>query len=256
MQCTGRILLKQRNDSANKSLLWTCFNNFFKISMDSQHIYTRFCQTWSECQHKDSTMACILQKKPVVFKERLNWPYQITRLTAHFYVWWLAWCRIWWFATFEKVCSYMTPNGLCGIIEQHKLNPHTHPNDCSVHIFRRGSTKWLYWQAKNGISMIAKWTAVHFSNLECNAYQVWRFWTTQAHFLKSNVIHQMFHLYLNWYNLKKKRWHDSCTFIGSLIRWKQYVMPCNTFFSDIWMLFCFLHNAVVHLDLTCAVHKI
>ena len=29
----------------------------------------------------------------------------------------------------------MTPNGLCGIIEQHKLNPHTHPNDCFVHIF-------------------------------------------------------------------------------------------------------------------------
>ena len=48
-------------------------------------------------------------------------------------------------------------------------------NGCFVYIFRRGSTKWLYWQARNGISRIAKWTAVRFSNMERNAYQVWMF---------------------------------------------------------------------------------
>ena len=82
----------------------------------------------------------------------------------------------------------------------------THFNDCSAYIFRRGWTKWLYCQGRNGVSRIAKWRAARFSNMECNAYQVCMFWSTQAHFKKVMlVIHQMFHLYLNWCNLKKKR---------------------------------------------------
>ena len=107
MQCTGRVLLKQRNDHANKSLLWTCFNNSSKLAL-AHSAFTRLCQTWSECQHKDSTMACLLQKN-VVFKERLKWPYALCNHQADspLYVWRLAWCLIWWFATFEKVCSYM-----------------------------------------------------------------------------------------------------------------------------------------------------
>ena len=74
------------------------------------------------------------------------------------YVWQLAWCLIWWFATFEKVCSIHvhTWHRMDYLVSQNNTNStHTHCNDCFVYIFRRGSTKWLYWLARNGISRIA-----------------------------------------------------------------------------------------------------
>ena len=69
-----------------------------------------------------------------------------------------------------------------------------------------------------------------------NTYQVLRFWSTQSHLKKkkSNVCDSSdVSFVLKLMQLKKKkRSHGSCTFIGSLIRWKQYmyVTPCNTSF--------------------------
>ena len=76
----------------------------------------------------------------------------------------VAWCLIWWFASSEHVSSYMTPNVLSETRCHKTTQTHTHSNDCFVYIFRRGWTKWLYWQAR---TRIAKWTAAPFNNMEC-----------------------------------------------------------------------------------------
>ena len=110
---------------------------------------------------------------------RLKWPYAITRLTAHFMCGLMS--DIWWFASLEKVWSYLALNTLSETRCQNNTNQtHTHSNNCFVYIFRRSWTKWLYWEARHSVKRIAKYTAAPFSNVKHNANEVWMFWITQA----------------------------------------------------------------------------
>ena len=97
---------------------------------------------------------------------RLKWPYAVTRQTTHL------------------MCGLMSDLVICKLgtsivihdtkcpfwdkVSQNNTNQtHTHSNDCFVYIFRRGWTKWLYWQARHGVTRIARWTAAPFNNMEC-----------------------------------------------------------------------------------------
>ena len=173
-----------------------CTESYFKIDLYRCHILPNVIE---------------LITKTIVFKERLKWPYALCNHQAYspHYVWRLAWCLIWWSATFEKVCSYMFIQNTEWTIWYHRTTK-TQPILILMIVLYTFSEEaqliWLYWQARSGITRIAKWTAVHFSNMERNAYQVWMCWNTQSHFKKVMcVIHQMFHLYLNWCNLQKEK---------------------------------------------------
>ena len=135
--------------------------------------------------------------------------YAITRLTAHIMCG--DWPDVWsgdlqLSKKYAHTCSYKTPNELFGITEQQKTQPILILMIVLYTFSEEAQLRWLYWQARSGITRIAKWTAVHFSNMERNAYEVWMCWNTQSHFKKVMcVIHQMFHLYLNWCNLQKEK---------------------------------------------------
>ena len=97
---------------------------------------------------------------------RLKWPYAVTRRTTHFMCGLMSDLVICKFGT--SIVIHDTKCPFWDKVSQNNTNQtHTHSNDCFVYIFRRGWTKWLYWQARDGVTRIAEWTAAPFNNMEC-----------------------------------------------------------------------------------------
>ena len=97
---------------------------------------------------------------------RLKWPYAVTKRTTHFMCGLMSDLVISKFGT--SIVIHDTKCPFWDKVSQNNTNQtHTHSNDCFVYIFRRGWAKWLYWQARHGVTRIAKWTAAPFNNMEC-----------------------------------------------------------------------------------------
>ena len=97
---------------------------------------------------------------------RLKWPYAITRRTTHFMCGLMSDLVICKFGTsmviHDTKCPFWDK-----VSQNNTKQTHTHSNEWFVYIFRRDWTKWLYWQARHGVTRIAKWTAAPFNNMEC-----------------------------------------------------------------------------------------